>query len=38
MPRRDIADQIWQVSDAENDPFIPKYYYRCSRCLSFSAP
>jgi SAM-dependent methyltransferase len=36
--RRNIPSHMWRVSDKEDDPFFPKYYYRCPVCLSFSAP
>lgn len=36
--RRSVSEHIWRVSDKEDDPFIPKYYFRCPHCGSFSAP
>ena len=36
--RRSIPSHMWRISDKEDDPFFPKYYYRCPVCLSFSAP
>jgi SAM-dependent methyltransferase len=38
VTRTDIPENIWRVSDKENDVIIPKYYYRCPTCRSFSAP
>jgi SAM-dependent methyltransferase len=29
---------MWYVTEKEDDPFFPKYYYRCPICLTFSAP
>jgi SAM-dependent methyltransferase len=29
---------MWRVTDKEDDPFFPIFYYRCPSCLSFSAP
>jgi SAM-dependent methyltransferase len=29
---------MWRVTEKENDPFFPIFYYRCPSCLSFSAP
>ena len=36
--RKNIPGHMWRVSDKEDDPFFPKYYYRCPDCSSFSAP
>jgi len=33
-----VPDRIFQVTEKEDDPILPKYYYRCPRCASFSAP
>lgn len=35
--RRDLRENIWQVTDKENDFIYPKYMYRCYNCSSFSA-
>lgn len=36
--RRNIPAHMWRVSDKEDDPFFPKYYFRCPSCWSYSAP
>lgn len=35
--RRNIANNIFQVTNKETDLIYPKYYYKCRRCGSFSA-
>lgn len=35
--RRNVSSNIWKVTDKEADAILPKYYYRCPRCKSFSA-
>src|SRR5271157_2617543 len=36
-PRDNIESRIFQVTNKENDLIYPKYYYRCPKCVSFSA-
>lgn len=35
--RHNICANIWKVTNKENDAILPKYYYRCQHCKSFSA-
>lgn len=35
--RKNVSGNIWKVTDKENDAILPKYYYKCRHCGSFSA-
>ena len=35
--RKDIENNIYQVTDKTDDPIYPKYYYKCRKCNSYSA-
>jgi SAM-dependent methyltransferase len=36
--RRGVDNNIFEVTDKQNDPILPRYYFKCPDCHSYSAP
>jgi SAM-dependent methyltransferase len=36
--RENVADRIFEVTDKQDDPILPRYYFKCPACETYSAP